>query len=83
MTIRKIGAQGQEFVGSAVERIAEAKALFPRAVISVDGGINETTIVDVVRAGATRICVGAAFSSVPDAQGAYTKLKNLTESAVQ
>lgn len=79
MTIRKIGAQGQEFVGGAVERIAEAKALFPRAVISVDGGINETTIVDVVRAGATRICVGAAFSSVPDAQKVYTLFTELAK----
>ncbi|MEN9413354.1 MAG: hypothetical protein RLZZ342_441 [Candidatus Parcubacteria bacterium] len=83
MTIRKIGAQGQEFVRDALERIAEAKRLFPRAVISVDGGINEKTIADVVRAGATRMCVGAALASTPDAQESYTHLKSLAESALQ
>ncbi len=83
MTIKKIGSQGASFTRDALTRITAAKELFPRAVISVDGGINETNIAEVVRAGATRICVGAALAGAPDAQDAYTQLKNLAESSVR
>lgn len=83
MTIRKIGAQGQAFAPSALARITEARALFPRAVVSVDGGINETNLQDVIRAGATRLCIGAALAEAADPRASCRSLSELALSAVQ
>lgn len=83
MTIQTIGAQGQSFEPRSIDRIAEARSLFPRAVISVDGGINENNIQGVVRAGASRMCVGSALSSAADAQATYARLSKLAEDALQ
>lgn len=83
MTIRKIGAQGQLFEPATLDRIAEARSLFPRAVVSVDGGLNETNIQDAVRSGAKRICVGAALASAKEPQVTFRALMDIATGAVQ
>lgn len=83
MTIRKIGAQGQPFDTGSLSRVSEARTLFPRAVVSVDGGINETNIARVVEAGASRICVGAALHHAGDPRSAHALLRDLAQNAVQ
>jgi ribulose-phosphate 3-epimerase len=83
MSIRKIGAQGQMFDDEALSRIADAKSRFPHLVISVDGGINEKNVADVVRAGASRVCVGAALAAAPDPVAAYSHLRILINDTVQ
>ncbi len=83
MTIRKIGAQGQGFEFDSLARISEARSLFPHAVVSVDGGINETNLARVVEAGASRICVGAAFASATDPRASFRTLMDIATGAVQ
>lgn len=83
MSIGKIGAQGQAFQREALHHIAEARERFPHLVIGVDGGINESNITDVVRAGASRVCVGSAITKADDAAASYAHLLNLAMSAVQ
>jgi ribulose-phosphate 3-epimerase len=74
MTIARIGTQGAPFEASSLDRIALIRSQFPQAVIAVDGGINETNIAEVARAGANRFCVGAALASSPEPEAVYKRL---------
>ena len=55
------GKQGQEFLPDAIDRIKKLRVLIPGAIIEVDGGINESNIQEVARAGADYITVGSAL----------------------
>lgn len=68
------GRQGQSFIPATIGRIKELKSLLPRAIIEVDGGINETNIKSVAQAGADLICVGSALVNADDMPAAYEKL---------
>lgn len=82
MTIRKIGAQGQPFDTESLQRIEDAHARFPRLVIAADGGINETNIPDLVRAGASRLCIGSALSHAADPRAQLLALRDVAASAM-
>ncbi len=82
MSIARIGTQGIPYDTRAPERIAEFHERYPEILISVDGGVSESNIEDLVRAGARRFGVGSALSKAPDPKAAFVKLKTLAESAV-
>jgi len=82
MTIASIGTQGIPYDARGVARIAEFHSRFPDMLISVDGGVAESNIADLVRAGARRFGVGSALSKVKDPAAAYARLKALAESAI-
>jgi len=54
------GFGGQSFMPESLEKIAEARKLWPELDIEVDGGINENNINSVVKAGANIIVAGSA-----------------------
>lgn len=83
MSIATIGTQGIPYESSAPARITEFHRLFPNVTISVDGGVSEHNITDLVRAGATRFGVGSAITKAADQKAAYEKLKTLAESALE
>jgi ribulose-phosphate 3-epimerase len=83
MSIRKIGAQGETFDLSVLPKIREARERYPHLVISVDGGLHQENIAAVVKAGATRLCIGAALAHAEDAGSTYAQLKLLAQSALQ
>ena len=83
MTIAKIGAQGAHLDERAYERVREVRARFPQMPISVDGGINESNLAQLARAGATRFCVGAALVTASDPLAQYASLGSLAQSAIQ
>lgn len=83
MSIATIGTQGIPYESSAPTRIAEFHRLFPDVRISVDGGVSENNIADLVRAGATRFGVGAAISKAPNPKAAYENLKIIAENALE
>jgi len=83
MSVSRIGMQGQPFSAAVLPKISEAKERYPHLVIAVDGGIHEENIASVVKAGATRICVGAAISEAEDPLSAYRMLEKLAKSALQ
>ncbi len=82
MSIATIGTQGIPYESSAPARIAEFHRLFPGVMISVDGGVSENNIADLVRAGARRFGVGAAISKAPNPKTAYEHLKSTAENAL-
>ncbi len=83
MSIRELGHQGAPFEPRAVERIKELRAAYPELVIEVDGGVSESNIAELVRAGATRFGVGSAISKASDPKFSYENLKSLAESALE
>jgi len=69
------GAQGQEFIGSSLEKIAALRKMCPNAILEVDGGINETNIKKVAEAGADLIIAGSVLIKAPDMSQAYESLE--------
>ena len=83
MSIATIGTQGIPYDPSAPARIAEFHGRFPHMLISVDGGVSEKNIADLVRAGARRFGVGSALMRSENPGKAYETLKSLAENALQ
>jgi ribulose-phosphate 3-epimerase len=69
------GYSGQEFMPDALDRIRRLRAALPEHVhVQVDGGIGETNIGEVHRAGATLLVAGSAIFGGEDPPGAYRRL---------
>ncbi len=81
MSIATIGTQGIPYAPLSSARVARARALFPGAVIAVDGGVNESNIADLVRAGATHLYVGSAIMHSADPASAYARLCDIAAAA--
>jgi ribulose-phosphate 3-epimerase len=73
------GFTGQVFLPASVRKIETACALISsrgsRAVVEVDGGIDQATIAAVARAGAGIIVAGAAIFHTPDPVAAIAALR--------
>ncbi len=60
------GWGGQRFIVESLDRIRQARALLDacgkrQSHVAVDGGVNESTIADIVKAGATWLVAGSAI----------------------
>jgi len=55
----KAGKGGQEFSKTAIEKIKYVRKLMPEILIEVDGGINDKTGAQCVKAGADILSVGS------------------------
>lgn len=74
MGIAKIGSQGQPYDERVLERIKDLRKLFPELVISIDGGVNENSILDMKKFGANRFVVGSNILKSSDPEAQYSKL---------
>lgn len=78
MGIDEIGAQGQPFEPRSLYNIEYLHNKFPDMPISVDGSVNQDTIVEFAKAGATRFIAGSAiFDGVPSEN--IKTLKNMIQ----
>lgn len=80
MGIDQIGSQGQPFSEVVLEKIADVKARHPHLMVSVDGSVNQHTIVRLRQAGADRFIVGSAIVGQPDPKVAHAELAALINS---
>lgn len=55
------GFQGREFIPSSLEKIRDAKVLYPAMTVGVDGGVNKETIQSVFEAKADYAILGSAL----------------------
>lgn len=69
------GFGGQSFIESSVDKIRQARTLFPDVLIEVDGGINNQTATKVIDAGADVLVAGNAIMSAPDRRSAIAELR--------
>ncbi len=77
MGISEIGAQGQKFDESVLEKVQELRRMFPNMTIAVDGSVNEETIVRLKEAGVTRMVSGSAIVLQDNPKEARDKLSAL------
>ena len=77
MSIATLGKQGAIFDERIYDRISNLRAKYPDLTIAVDGGVGETNIAQLVRAGASRFGVGSAITKASDPAAAYAHLREL------
>ncbi len=77
MGIKEIGKQGQEFDEGVLEQIRSLRAKYPELVISIDGGIHESTVSQLREAGANRLVVGSEIWKANDIPNEIHHLENL------
>lgn len=82
MTVRA-GKEGQKLSQEALKRVKLLKNKGFKGEICVDGGVNEKTIVDCVRAGADILAIGSAIWQASDIKGQLLKLTKLAEEAYE
>jgi len=68
------GKQGQDLIPLTIDKVKNLRRLVPRAIIEVDGGINETNIKTLKNAGADLICAGSALVKAPNMLEAWDRL---------
>ncbi|MDY0376174.1 MAG: ribulose-phosphate 3-epimerase [Desulfobacterium sp.] len=77
------GFGGQKFIKSSLDKIEQLSSLIEetgsRAIIQVDGGVSETTIDKVAKAGATSFVAGSAIFGTPDYGETIGNLRNLAK----
>ncbi len=75
------GFGGQKLIHSGLEKIAEIRSMLEcfgkKAIIEVDGGINEQTAALAIKRGATMLVAGSALFGAPDAASFITNVKAL------
>lgn len=77
MGIKDIGVQGNAFDERVLERIKDLKKAYPRVLISIDGSVNNQTIVRLYKAGVERFVSGSAILGHHNPHEAYKTLSAL------
>jgi ribulose-phosphate 3-epimerase len=71
------GFQQQEFIREVLEKIPEVRKLKTDILIGLDGGINESNIQEVFKAGADYVGVGSAVMKALQPQEVLTNLEQM------
>ena len=71
------GLSGQEFQPEMLEKVRRAKEKNPYLPIEVDGGINDKTIVDACRAGASRFITTSHLFKTENISAKFEELSSL------
>lgn len=83
MTIKEIGRQGIPFAAESIGRVAMLHEKYPKTIIAVDGGVNETNIAGLASAGARRFYVGSAISQAADPVSIRSHLESLAQATTE
>jgi ribulose-phosphate 3-epimerase len=73
------GAQGGGFLSEMLNKVSYLRERRGDIWISVDGGVNKGTIVEIKEKGVDAVGVGSAILGSDDVLGAYNELKKLIE----
>jgi ribulose-phosphate 3-epimerase len=73
------GFYGSKFIPTVLDKIVTLRHYYPSIEIGVDGGINETNILQVARAGADLLYVGSAIFLHPQPTEKYLNLLTLLQ----
>ncbi len=77
MGIKRIGYQGEPFDERVLGRIKELKEKYQNITISIDGGVNEDTAENLVKAGADRLVTWSALVKSFDMRQTIKDFENL------
>ena len=73
------GFYGSPFIPEVLQKVTELRSIYPEIEIGVDGGIKESNIAQVAKAGADAICVGSAVFLKPQPAESYQRLSALAK----
>lgn len=76
------GRQGQAFDQKVIKKIQQLGKKAPDLTIEVDGGLNQTTIPEVISTGAKYCVVGSAIFQAPEPIQALHELVGLTKTTL-
>ena len=71
------GFGGQRFIESSIDKIRQARKLFPDVLIEVDGGVNKLNAKQIVDAGADILVAGSAIMNAANRKEAIAELKKM------
>lgn len=71
----KPGFGGQEFISSVLPKIRDLRKKAPKIDIEVDGGINDKTAKEAIKAGANILVAGSYIFSAPNRISAIDRLR--------
>ena len=80
MGIATIGAQGQPFDTTAIDRIKAIQTAYPAMTISIDGSVNKETLPHLKNLGLHRFIVGSGIVGTSNPRNAYQELTQLARS---
>lgn len=75
------GFYGKEFIPEVLDKIREFKSLYPGMKTGIDGGIKESNITQVARAGVNFIYIGSAIFHQKNPADSYRRLSALAREA--
>lgn len=73
------GFYGSKFISEVMDKVVELRRARPNLEIGVDGGIKESNIIQVTRAGVDVICVGSAIFLQPQPAESFRYLQALAQ----
>lgn len=71
------GYSGRPLMPEMIDKIHLLRSEYPHALINVDIGVNEETIAELARAGATHLCANSAIFKQEDPAAAFLSLQQL------
>tara|TARA_Y100000310_G_C20698427_1_gene827403 strand:+ start:3832 stop:4485 length:654 start_codon:yes stop_codon:yes gene_type:complete len=71
------GKQGQELIPSTLKKVKQIRSWNKKVDIEVDGGIDETNILDCYKAGANKLVVGSAIFKTKNPKKAIDNLNSI------
>lgn len=77
------GAQGGEFLEEMLDKVSYLRERRGDIWISIDGGVNESTIIDIQKKGVDAVGVGSAIFGSDDVVGNYNELVDILNVQVQ
>ncbi len=83
MGIAQIGAQGLPFDERALTRLAQLQELYPRLSLSLDGGVNSSTLPTLLPLKLERYIIGSAIMSTLDPHTVYLEFSKQARSHQQ
>ncbi len=73
------GFYGSKFIPEVLGKVTELRDIQPGIEIGVDGGVKESNIKEIARAGVDYICVGSAVFLQPNPAESYRRLQSLVK----
>ncbi len=80
MGIATIGFQGSPFDSRVLGKIESLRKMYPKVIISVDGGVSLETAPLLLRAGANRLVAGSAIFASENVENTIEEFKKLSTS---
>ena len=77
------GFYGKEFIPEVLDKIGELRLSRRDIDIGIDGGVNESNIVQIAESGPDAIYVGSAILLQPNPADSHQRLQGITNSAQQ